>query len=123
MGIAKCTPKRHERFLISHSLERLFRGPCRARQMAGRRKYPNDIRGNEHREGFRSGAPVDRSLCSLEMGERANALEIENRAARGGTPRVIGDTDEQWIWDKKYPNAFGTMNIEGENTRRINAEH
>ena len=91
--------------------------------MAGRRKYPNDIRGNEHREGFRSGAPVDRSLCSLEMGERANALEIENRAARGGTPRVIGDTDEQWIWDKKYPNAFGTMNIEGENTRRINAEH
>ena len=25
-GSAKCTPKRHERYLISHSLERLFRG-------------------------------------------------------------------------------------------------
>ena len=29
------------------------------------------------------------------MGERANALKIENRDTRGGIPRVIGDTDEQ----------------------------
>ena len=57
-------------------------------------EIPECIRGNEHREGFKSGAPVERSLCSLEMGERANALEIENRAARGGKPRVIGDTEE-----------------------------
>ena len=28
------------------------------------------------KERFRSAAPVDRSLCSLELGERADTLEV-----------------------------------------------
>ena len=92
MGIAKCTPKRHERFLISHSLERLFRGPRRAGQMEGRRKYPNDIRDNEHKK---------------------------ERIYSQGNPRALN----KWRGYKDTRMTFGTMNIEGENTRRINAEH
>ena len=97
-------PKTPRAFSYLAFARTIISGTPQSRTDGGKTKIPECIRGNEHREGFRSGAPVDRSLCSLEMGERANALEIENRAARGGTPRVIGDTDEQWIWDKKYPN-------------------
>ena len=50
-------------------------GIARARQMAGRRKYPNDIRDNKQREGFRLAVPW----------RLAAPLEGESGDARGET--------------------------------------
>lgn len=54
--------------------------------------------------------------------ESFDQWEIRTERAERGVAGKSAST-KQVAGIQGYPNAFGTMNIEGENTRRINAEH
>ena len=62
-------------------LGRLRRGCVRGAQVVSRSE---DVRLWRVEGGFRAASPVDRSLCSLELVERAAPLERENRGHERG---------------------------------------
>ena len=72
-------------------LGRLRRGCVRGAQVVSLRE---GVRLWRVEGGFRAATPVDRSLCSLELGERAAPLERENREAREGiASSVVGEEE------------------------------